>query len=291
MENLNQYDTKETCIITMLMCQLIKKYPKEYTFIQSYNLNKGIKKFGQCTKATAFKEMKQSHDCIVFKAIDLNDLIELEHKREMESLIFIVEKKDGMIKARTCTNSNTQQDYIDRDQAASPTAATDTIIITGVIDAKQRRDVMASDVPNAFVQTQAPKLNTDGKKAERIIMKIHSMLVDMLVESNPQYAKYMVYHNEKKVLYVRMLMALYGMLIALLLYYKRFCKDMKTIGFKLSPYDPCVANRMLNGKQHTIYWHVDDFHQWLHKTFGQDGIGEVKSTRGKRHDYLAIIFN
>ena len=31
-----------------------------------------------------------------------------------------------------------------------------------------------------------------------------------------------------------------------------------TIGFKLKPYDPCVANKTINGKQLTLVWHVDD---------------------------------
>ena len=30
------------------------------------------------------------------------------------------------------------------------------------------------------------------------------------------------------------------------------------IGFKLNPYDPCVANKIVHGKQLTIAWHVDD---------------------------------
>jgi hypothetical protein len=52
--------------------------------------------------------------------------------------------------------------------------------------------------------------------------------------------------------------ALYGMLQSALLYYKKFKKDIEQIEFKINPYDPCVANRMINGRQHTITWHVDD---------------------------------
>jgi hypothetical protein len=29
-------------------------------------------------------------------------------------------------------------------------------------------------------------------------------------------------------------------------------------GFELNPYDFCVANKTINGKQCTILWHVDD---------------------------------
>ena len=30
------------------------------------------------------------------------------------------------------------------------------------------------------------------------------------------------------------------------------------MGVKINPYDPCVANRFINGKQQTLTWHVDD---------------------------------
>ena len=33
---------------------------------------------------------------------------------------------------------------------------------------------------------------------------------------------------------------------------------MKKNGFKLNKYDPCIANKMVNGKQCTVCWHVDD---------------------------------
>ena len=95
--------------------------------------------------------MKQLHDRIVFKPIRVKDLSPLEQKRAMESLIFLVEKRDGRIKARTCANGSTQREYIAREDAASPTAATEAILITGVIEAKQNRGTMTNDVPNDHV--------------------------------------------------------------------------------------------------------------------------------------------
>jgi hypothetical protein len=77
----------------------------------------------------------------------------------MESLIFLVEKRDGRVKARTCANGSTQRAYTERDDAASPTALTVSIVITATIDAKQNRDVMTADVPNAFVQTAVDEKN------------------------------------------------------------------------------------------------------------------------------------
>ena len=48
------------------------------------------------------------------------------------------------------------------------------------------------------------------------------------------------------------------MLRAALLFYTRLMIDLKGMGFTVNPYDPCVTNRMVNGKQMTICWHVDN---------------------------------
>eukprot|EP00978_Attheya_sp_CCMP212_P024375 scaffold76452_cov30-Attheya_sp.AAC.1 len=61
---------------------------------------------------------------------------------------------------------------------------------------------------------------------------------------------------------------------------------------------------MIKGKQHTLTWHIDGiksshvnskvnnkFLVWLEKTYGEGGIGSVKTTRGKRHDYLAMVLD
>ena len=60
-----------------------------------------------------------------------------------------------------------------------------------------------------------------------------------------------------------------------------------------------MANRKVNGKQHTIRFHVDDvlsshvdprvndeFEKWLNKMYGTHG--PVTSTRGREHDYLGM---
>ena len=59
-------------------------------------------------------------------------------------------------------------------------------------------------------------------------------------------------------LYVRLSKVLYGLLGAVLLFYKRLRSYLENMGFEVNPYDQCVANKMVNGSQMTICWHVDD---------------------------------
>ena len=64
--------------------------------------------------------------------------------------------------------------------------------------------------------------------------------------------------NGKKVLYVRLKKSLYGTVQNALLIYHNRIRKLKEWGFELSPYETCVANKIVDGKQCTILWHVDD---------------------------------
>jgi hypothetical protein len=72
------------------------------------------------------------------------------------------------------------------------------------------------------------------------------------------------------------------------------------MGFEIIPYDPCVANKMVNGTQMTIRWHMDDLmmshvsHDKIMKI-----VQEIKNIYGenltvnvgKVHDYLGMTFD
>jgi hypothetical protein len=62
-----------------------------------------------------------------------------------------------------------------------------------------------------------------------------------------------------KMLYVKLQKALYGLMWASLLFYRKLRKELEVYGFEINPYNPCVANKMTDtGKQLTVVWHVDD---------------------------------
>ena len=64
--------------------------------------------------------------------------------------------------------------------------------------------------------------------------------------------------NGKKVLYTRVLQAIYGCIESALLWYELFSTTLQDMGFQINPYDRCVANKLIDGKQCTISWYVDD---------------------------------
>ena len=48
---------------------------------------------------------------------------------------------------------NVQRDYISKDEASSPTAYTEAVVLTAVIDAKEGKDVATVNIPNAYCPT------------------------------------------------------------------------------------------------------------------------------------------
>ena len=61
-----------------------------------------------------------------------------DKKKALASLMFITEKRNGDIKARKVADGSKQRTYdsYDKSNGSSPTVATDSIFLTGVIDAK-----------------------------------------------------------------------------------------------------------------------------------------------------------
>jgi hypothetical protein len=179
-----------------------------------------------------------------------------EKDKSMETLMFLTKKRDATIKGSMVANGKPSREWLHQDDSASPTASLESLLLTAIVDAHEGRDVMSGDVPNAFIQTEMPP--TD-EGAALIMIKITGPLVAMLVQLAPEiYGPYVVFEKGRKVIYAEVLRALYGMLVASLLWYKTFHGDLEGIGFESNPYDPCVANRTVSHKQHTVRFHVDN---------------------------------
>ena len=162
--------------------------------------------------------------------------------------------------------------------------------MTGVVDARERRDIAILDIANAFLHA------TNDKK---VLMLLRGKLAKMMVAVDLElYQKYVTYTSKGvTMLYVRLSKDLYGMLRSALLFYKRLRSVLENMGFVVNLYDPCMANRMVNGSQMTVCWHVDDLKishmdenavtaiaQKLACLYGPKTI----ISRGKIHKYLGM---
>ena len=203
------------------------------------------------------EELDQFNKYGVFEPKHARDLSEEDKKKALSSLIFLKEKKSGVIMARSCTNRNPQREHIAKKEVAAPTIALESVFITSTIDAKESTKVVTVDIPGAF-------LHADNKdcvimKMDYIIMKMVGTLAELMVKTNPKlYQQYVILENGRSVLYLQLQKALYGMMKSALLFYRKLVLELQEMGFEINPYNPCVAHKTVNATQMMIIWHVDD---------------------------------
>jgi hypothetical protein len=146
------------------------------SFAQQYMLQKGLKVFGYKGHKASMKEIDQLHKRTCFAALNVKEVKHSERKKAQMALMFLAEKRDKSVKGRMVYNGRPTREWLSWEDAASPTAALESILITGVIEAKEERDVMTCDIPNAFIQAYLPKKEPEE---DRVVMKITGVLVDM----------------------------------------------------------------------------------------------------------------
>ena len=123
------------------------------------------------------KELTQLHDRKVLKpVVNLNCK---ERKDALKSLMFLREKRNGVIKGRGCADGRKQREYTTKEEASSPTVAIESVMLSCTIDAKEGRDVGIVDIPNAFMQVDMDdtvQMKLEGKMAE-LLVKIDPKLI------------------------------------------------------------------------------------------------------------------
>ena len=223
-----------------------------------YNLKKGTELFGNKADEAVLNKLKEIDDFETYKPAHKEDLSYEDRNNALELLMKITEKREDetgnrKIKGRMAADGSKQRSYegYEKSDGSSPTARTDSVIMTGVIDAHEGRNVAVIDVQNAFLQSE---------NDQRIIIATRGKTAELLVRLNPELYQPYIWYSKKGVpmLHVLVSKALYGMLRAALLFYRKLRRNLEEMGFEVNPYDPCVANRDVNGTQCTVVWHVDN---------------------------------
>ena len=113
------------------------------------------------------------------------------------------------------------------------------------------RDVAVADTPGAFINAFLDKI---------VHMKLEGILADSLEQIAPDVCGPAVGKNAngKTVLCVRLTRALHGCLKSSMHFWRHLSTVLHDKGFIANPCDPCVVNKVINGKQCTITWHADD---------------------------------
>ena len=262
------------------------------SIITRLSLEAGLKQWGDRAYTAAHTEMKQLHMHDTFKPKHWHELTHLQKQMILKSHIFLKEKRCGIMKGQTVADRSKQHEYMSKEDASLLTVTTELVLYTCIIDAEEGWDITVIDILNAFIQTHI--------KDEKDIATIQlcGVIVDILLSiALDVYRSYITTDSKgNKQLIVQCQNALYGTMIASLLYYHKFVKSLTDIGFELNPYNPCVANKMIEGHQMTICFHVDNcklshkksqcndkmikYLQKKYESVFEDGSGKMKVSHG-----------
>lgn len=84
-------------------------------------------------------------------------------------------------------------------------------------------------------------------------------LAEHVVKLDPMIYRKYIWHDKKgkPMLYIKLKKAVYRTQQAALLFWQMLSSTLVSWGFTNNPYDQCVVNKQIHGKQRAIIWHFD----------------------------------
>ena len=114
-----------------------------------------MKLFGDQSEEATNNELPQIQYFGTYIPMDKKSLSRVEKMKSIYSLKFIVEKRDVRVKAQKCAVGSKQNNfrvYVKSDWAY-PMVTPDGVIIMSTIEAHEGCDIVVTDIPNAFLNT------------------------------------------------------------------------------------------------------------------------------------------
>jgi hypothetical protein len=156
----------------------------------------------------------------------------------------------------------------------------------------------------AICNIQGAFLQADWPQDEPCYIRFEGIMVDMICQIEPSYIKCIKHgRNKRKWIIGKLSKAIYGTLLGARLFYDKLRGLLEEWGFIINDYDECTFNKMVNGKQLTVQFHVDDLKishmdetvikdtvKDLNGIFGQDG-ALLEASYGKIHEYLGMTID
>ena len=210
--------------------------------------------------------------------------------------MYLKTKRSGLLKARGVADGRKQREYIEKEDASSPTVAVPAVFANCLISGIEGRHVATIDVPGAFLQVPMGE--------EEVYIRFEGEMVNSLLEIDKnRYEGCVCRHKNRKFIYARALKAIYSCMKSALMFYELFSSVLQNeMGFKKNKYDMCTYNKLVDGKQITVQIWVDDvlctcFHKhaitefikFLDQRFGKES--PITVTTGPEQEYLGMSIN
>jgi len=154
-----------------------------------------LKKWGDRARDALMDELKLFLKEEVFEAVTHPS--EDQKKNALRMHCFMVEKRDGRIKAQAVADGCTQKRNLE-EETYSPTVRLESIMLSTLIDAHESHHVRTVDIKGAFLRAKVPE---DMKR----IVKMEGDLVILLNQLNDNFKI-----DSFGVMYLKCVKALYG---------------------------------------------------------------------------------
>ena len=258
------------------------------------SVRKGLKEHGRDAYKAIVAELRQLLvEKKALKPVHRGDLSVRQLKTAIRSLMFLKTKFDGLgrfekIKARLVANGK-QQDRTLYPDTYSPTVALQSVLMCLTVAAAEKRKVCAVDIGGAYLNAER-----ESAEGEEVIMELEPMLVAILAKVAPEVKPFI---DEKGRLMVELTKAMYGTLDAAKIWYEKLTGVLHEMGFVPNKVDPCVLNKVINGKQCTVMVYVDDLLVTCESQAGLEEVvaqledsfeGDIKSSSDKDLSYLGM---
>ena len=125
------------------------------------SIQQGIKHYGDLGKKSALKEIENLTGNECFGETKYYELTQEMKDRALPILMFMIMKRNGMLKSRGVANKSLQRLYTNKDDCSSPTPDFYAFKYIIAVIAKEGRDCATVDLPGFFLQTEQEKTDDD----------------------------------------------------------------------------------------------------------------------------------
>ena len=168
--------------------------------------------------------------------------------------MFLERKQSEKMREIGCANGCPQRDYITQEELNLSTVSLYALMDSCVMDALDDKKVITVDIHGAFLREDWPQDKHPGYKM------FEGIMIEMICEIDPLYHKNVIWSKDckNKFLCSRLVKAVYGTLLGVIILYNKLSKHLTDHGFVKNEYDMCTFNKKVNGEQITVQFYVDD---------------------------------
>ena len=199
-------------------------------------------------------ELRQLIEKGTFEPLSASEMSYEQRNKAVRSILFTTTKtlpngEFDKVKSRLVGRGDMQDKDIYKDDLSANTADRASIMTIAAIAAQEGRRVASVDIGGAYLNAMMPD------DYPTITMRVEKRVADLMNKINPDYG---ADRGTKGEAYVKVKRALYGFIESAKLWQGHLTDTLSTLGFTMSPYDPCVFNMDKGDNQCTIVFHVDD---------------------------------